>query len=76
MSRKNQNIYCNCCGRIICQEKEKTKTSFLTIEKEWGYFSDKKDGSVHRMDLCEPCYDAFVKSFVIPPDQKQMTEFV
>ena len=44
MSRKDQKIYCNCCGKVICMLSEKDHTSFLTVEKEWGYFSDKKDG--------------------------------
>ena len=42
MSRKDQKIYCNCCGKMICLLSEKDRTSFLTVEKEWGYFSDKK----------------------------------
>ena len=68
MSRKDQKIYCNCCGKMICLLSEKDHASFLTVEKEWGYFSDKKDGRIHRMDICE--------KFVIPPEEKQVTEFV
>jgi hypothetical protein len=55
---------------------EKDRTSFLTVEKEWGYFSDKKDGRIHRMDICESCYEKMVEKFVIPPEEKQVTEFV
>lgn len=76
MSRKNQAVYCNCCGRKICTEEKKEKTSFLTIEKEWGYFSTEKDGEIHRMDICEECYDGLVKSFVIPPEIRKMTEYL
>lgn len=76
MSRKNGMIYCNRCGRIICAEEVKDKTSFLSIQKEWGYFSDKKDGMIHSMDICESCYEVMVETFVIPPDEKKMTEFV
>ena len=76
MSRKDQKIYCNCCGKMICLLSEKDRTSFLTVEKEWGYFSDKKDGRIHRMDICESCYEKMVEKFVIPPEEKQVTEFV
>ena len=54
MSRKDQKIYCNCCGKMICLLSEKDRTSFLTVEKEWGYFSDKKTGVIHRMDIVSP----------------------
>lgn len=76
MSRKEGMIYCNCCGGNICPEKEKGTTSFLTIEKEWGYFSEKKDGMVHRMDICEKCYEKMIQSFIIPPDKKHITEYL
>ena len=69
MSRKNGIIYCNRCGKEICMEDWKDRTSFLAIRKEWGYFSDKKDGMIHSMDICE-------ESLVIPPEEKKMTEFV
>ena len=81
---------------MICLLSEKNRTSFLTVEKEWGYFSDKKDGRIHRMDICvssrlfyrkkdgrihrmdicESCYEKMVEKFVIPPEEKQVTEFV
>lgn len=76
MSRTNGIVYCNCCGGEICTEVLKDKTSFLTIQKEWGYFSEKKDGKMHSMDICESCYEKLIKSFAIPPDEKQITEYV
>ena len=76
MSKKRNMIYCNCCGRPICPVVQKDKTSYLHIKKEWGYFSDEKDGTIHRLDICEPCYEALVKSFAIPPQIDQTTEYV
>lgn len=76
MSRKANIIYCNCCGKEICEEKQQAKTSFLTIKKEWGYFSRNKDGKIHSMDLCEPCYDELVQTFAIAPEVEQITEFL
>ena len=63
-------------GSLICTEGEAGKSSFLTICKEWGYFSEHKDGTVHRMDLCESCYDAWVRTFAIAPEVEQKTELI
>ena len=76
MSRRNGVIYCKRCGSPICTEGEAGKSSFLTICKEWGYFSERKDGTVHRMDLCESCYDAWVRTFAIAPEVEQKTELI
>ena len=37
----------------------------LSVEKRWGYFSN-KDNEVHHFDLCEECYDEIVATFQIP----------
>lgn len=76
MSRKRNMIYCNCCGRPICLREQKDKTSFLRIKKEWGYFSNGKDGKLYSVDICEPCCETLVKSFAIPPEIDQVTEYV
>ena len=52
-------IICNKCGKEIKQE------DVLSVEKRWGYFSE-KDNEVHHFDLCEHCYDEMVASFQIP----------
>jgi len=70
----NVCLYCRMGRQKLLSEKN--RTSFLTVEKEWGYFSDKKDGRIHRMDICESCYEKMVEKFVIPPEEKQVTEFV
>lgn len=76
MSRKNNLIYCNRCGNMICPCEKQNETSFLTIEKKWGYFSDGKDGEIHSMDLCEPCYGKLVQDFVIAPEIRPVTEYL
>lgn len=76
MSRKAKGIYCNCCGRKICTEGQLDKASFLAIRKEWGYFSRNKDGKIHSMDICEPCYDKLVQTFAIAPEEETITEFL
>ena len=54
-------IICNKCG------KEMIEADVLSVEKRWGYFSE-KDNEVHRFDLCEQCYDEWIASFQIPVD--------
>ena len=76
MSRRAGLIYCNCCGRVICGEEEQGRASFLTIRKEWGYFSRDKDGEIHGMDICEPCYDRLVQGFALAPEKEGVKEFL
>lgn len=57
-------IVCNRCGREIPVVKGVPQEDFLEVEKRWGYFSE-KDNQVDRFELCEDCYDEFVKGFQI-----------
>ena len=50
---------CNKCGKEISQG------DVLSVDKRWGYFSD-KDNEVHHFDLCETCYDEIILGFQIP----------
>ena len=76
MSREAKTIYCNFCGKKICAQEGQGEHSFLTVRKEWGYFSQNKDGTIHSMDICEPCYDKLVQEFAIAPVIEQITEFL
>ena len=53
-----KKIVCNKCGREIPFGKSGPQEDFLSVEKRWGYFSD-KDNQVD-------CFDQFVSTFVIP----------
>lgn len=63
--RKDNEIYCNKCGKRIGTEEDLARGEMLHVEKVWGYFS-KKDGERHTFDLCEECYDAIIADFEIP----------
>lgn len=76
MGRIDQKVFCNYCGKLICPESEKDKHSFLAIKKEWGYFSDGKDGKVYSVDICEKCCEKLAETFAIPPEIHDITEFV
>lgn len=58
-------IICNKCGKEIFVKNGMATEEVLSVEKRWGYFSN-KDNEVHEFDLCEECYDQMIKSFVIP----------
>ena len=76
MSRNNDMIYCNRCGRIICRMEQQERTSFLTVRKNWGYFSDNKDGKLYIVDICEPCCDRLAEEFVIAPEIEENIELI
>ena len=57
-------IICNKCGREIPVVKGVPQEDVLEVEKRWGYFS-RKDNRIDHFDLCEKCYDEFVKGFQI-----------
>ena len=69
--------YCNCCGKEI-QIKQNTEIvleDYVNIDKIWGYFSD-KDGIRQKMNICENCFDRWVKGFVIAPEEVQEQELL
>ena len=59
-----QKIICNKCGKEIIISKGAPQEDYLEVEKRWGYQSN-KDNQVDCFDLCEDCYDDFVKGFKI-----------
>lgn len=54
-----EKIICNKCG------KEIVEADVLSVDKRWGYFSN-KDNEVHHFDLCEECYNEMISTFQIP----------
>ena len=67
--RETETIFCNGCGKEIKIKNGVIREGLLSVEKKWGYFSD-KDNEVHRFDLCEECYDRMVSQFVIPVEKE------
>lgn len=73
--RKENEIYCNMCGKRFQYKDEIVREGILSVEKIWGYFSE-KDGEIHDFDMCEECYDHFTAQFKIPVEIKKQKEFV
>lgn len=62
-------IICNKCGKEIVAENGRLTEDVLSVEKRWGYPSD-KDNEVHTFDLCEKCYEELLATFSIPVEIK------
>lgn len=73
--KKGMITYCNRCGKEISDMGRSLEGEGLHVEKHWGYFS-KKDGEIHRFDLCENCYDRLVEEFVLVPEQEEETVLI
>ena len=69
---------CNKCGKRLETEQQMDKgndSAMIAIEIPWGYFS-KKDGEIHKIILCEDCYDAWTESFQIPVEITENVEML
>ena len=64
-----EKIICNKCGKEILVENGVAEADVLSVQKRWGYFSN-KDNDVHEFDLCEECYDKWIETFAIPIERK------
>lgn len=71
--QKLVKIVCNCCGHEASADHGLLKEDFVSVDKQWGYFSD-KDMQVHHFDLCEACYDQMIQSFKLPVDTDENLE--
>lgn len=74
-SQKQAEVKCNQCGREIPVKGTILQEDILSVEKDWGYFSE-KDGMKHKWDLCEECYNKLIQGFVIPVEAIDRTEMI
>ncbi len=64
-TQKLEKIICNKCGKEVMVHGEVAQGDMLSVEKRWGYFSD-RDNEVHHFDLCEKCYNELIATFQVP----------
>ena len=62
------SIVCNKCGRVIPVVEGVPQEDVLTVDKQWGYFSEKDNRRDH-FDLCESCYDELTRNFQIKMEE-------
>lgn len=70
-------VYCNCCGKEI-RIRENTQIAledYVVIDKSWGYFSE-KDGTRQKINICESCFEAWVKTFAVAPQESEELELL
>ena len=70
-----KKVLCNVCNKELNVEQGIVKEGCFHADYTWGYFST-RDGMQHRFDLCEECYDRFVRSFQIPVTETENTELI
>ena len=73
--KSEMEIRCNMCGKKIEQKQDMPMEDFASVKKAWGY-SSKKDGTVQEFDLCEACWDAFLRRFQIPVTETELKEML
>lgn len=66
-------VKCNKCGKELKKGNDMVLEGVCQLKIKWDYFSD-KDGEIHAFDLCEKCYDEFVKTFAIPLEIQEENE--
>ena len=70
-----EKIICNMCKKEIKILNGMPIEDVLTVEKRWGYFSE-KDGEIHRFCICESCYDRIRAGFQIPVEIETAQEYL
>lgn len=68
-------VFCNQCKKELKLENGYLKEGCFNADYLFGYFS-RKDGSRHRFDLCEDCYDKILENFQIPAEETQENELL
>lgn len=73
--KKLAQVVCNRCGKSLKVEDGRLKEGCFSATAAFGYFS-RKDGSIHRFDLCEDCYDSVIAQFSVPVEEEAVTELL
>ncbi len=60
-------ITCNKCGKSEKGENIDWMSNIESFNHSFGYGSN-KDTETHKFELCDDCYDEFIKTFKISPE--------
>ena len=66
---------CNCCKKDLKVQNGIITEGVFSVEYAFGYVSN-KDEEIHKFDLCEECYDKWIKTFNIPVEIANNTELL
>lgn len=70
---KYGKVICNQCKKQLKGDENLLKEGCFSVDYTFGYFSN-KDGTRHRFELCEDCYDRMIRQFAIPVEEDEETE--
>lgn len=70
-----EKVVCNQCKKQLKVEEGILREGCFHTEYEFDYFS-KKDGYIYSFDLCEECFDAWIKGFKEPVRISETKEFL
>lgn len=68
-------VICNYCGKELKVENGYLKEGCFCADYVFGYFS-RQDGTRHRFDLCEKCYDNMIAKFQVPVEKTDEKELL
>lgn len=68
-------VLCNQCGKELEVKDGIIKEGCFSIDYEFDYFSN-KDGYIYSLDLCEECFDKWIKGFDTQPKISETKEFL
>ena len=68
-------LFCNQCGRELVVEDGIVKEGCFSVDYQFDYFSN-KDGYIYSFDLCEDCFDKWIKGFQNPVNVMETKEFL
>ncbi|MBQ8198070.1 MAG: hypothetical protein IJZ76_01410 [Lachnospiraceae bacterium] len=73
--RELTHVICNRCEKQLNVQNGLLKDAVFEGEQSFGYFS-KRDGIKHSFDLCEDCYEEWIRMFRIPVTETENTELL
>lgn len=68
-------VVCNSCGKELKVEDGYLKEGCFHAERVFGYFS-KKDGTRHKFDLCDECYEKLIDHFAVAVEEEEERELL
>ena len=70
-----KEVVCNQCGKALSVENGILQEGCFSVDYLFDYFSN-KDGYVYSMDICESCFDLWVKGFKKTVSIREIKEFL
>lgn len=69
------DVVCNKCGKKLKVEEGILKEGCFRTDYAFDYFSE-KDGYTYAFDLCENCFDQWIRGFRYPVQIREVKEFM